>query len=126
MALFRFRFRSAARDLKSDQDRISSIRSAIHTSIASAEFELSGLSKRLNEAVAEAAAAYDAADESHSAREAQQEKQIASAESRLVAAQARSTMLRHFIAKLRDLEHVLNSEFREIEAAVPPVGPDPA
>jgi aspartate oxidase len=125
MALLRFRFRSGSRDQKSDSARISSVRTAIQLSIKSAESELAGLSRRLQQAMAEAAAAYESADEEYSARDSAQEKCIAAAESRLVAAQQRSTSLGQHITKLRELEELLTSKFREDAAQLPPSERDP-
>ena len=113
-----FRFRSSARDQKSDRARIASVRTAIQLSIKSAESELAGLSRRLEAAMAEAAAAYESADDEYAERDSAQEKSIAAAEARLVAAQQRSMSLGQHIAKLRELEGLLAVKFRDEEGPI--------
>ena len=114
----KFRFRSGSRDQKSDNARISSVRTAIQSSIKSAESELAGLSRRLEAAMAEAASAYETADDEYAARDAAQEKSIVAAEARLVAAQQRSTSLGQHIAKLRELEELVTVKFRDAEGPI--------
>ena len=112
-----FRFRSIVRDQKSDAARLSSIRRAVESSIKSAESELAGLSRRLVQAMMEAAAAYEAADEDYSARDSREEKRIRETESRLLAAQHRSRRLECHIAELRELESVLGRKLRESDGS---------
>jgi hypothetical protein len=64
----------------------------------------------------EAAAAYESAGDDYSERDSAQEKSIAAAELRLVAAQQRSTNLGQHIAKLREVEELLTIKFRDDDA----------
>jgi chromosome segregation ATPase len=119
MAFLRIRFRSALRDRESDDARISSIRAVIQAAIRSAETELSGLSRRLEAAMADAATAYQSVDDSYAGRATADEARISSAESRLVAAQQRSTDLRHHIGRLQELEDVVKAKFQREDGPTP-------
>lgn len=102
MALFKFRSRSASRDRASDEDRIKPVQQAINLAIASAQNELAGLNRRLEETTRDAGMliGYD----ENTQHPEPEKRRLADLESGIIAAQQRIAALEHQLRVLRSMQ----------------------
>lgn len=101
--LLRFRTRSPARDKQSDAVRISSVKAAIASALASAERELAGLGRRRHAVQTDAALLSGNDADDCEGREVETESLITKAEAELVAAERRDRKLREHIKQLQQI-----------------------
>lgn len=109
---FKFRIRSKERDLKSDEIRCESIRLAVRSAIASAEYELKGLLSRIEDATAKAAFTYDNADSDYLTRSPADETAISDAEQSLVGALKRKEHLSRHLSLLKEIDVLVLEKLR--------------
>jgi hypothetical protein len=113
----RVKFRSAARDSQTDNARISAIRAAAERALAEATAESVGLRKRLEHVRASLGFALGSEDASLYEREDEEEREIASLEARLLAAERRLRDLDRHIRTFTEIHRLLDEMSNEIPKA---------
>ena len=102
------RFRTPARDLRSDNLRIEAVRAAVGSAISSIDFELTGLKKKIESARAWTACVMGTEDGSYFDREAAVEKDLLDAEKSLRAGIERLSKLRELRRRFVTIQDLLD------------------
>jgi chromosome segregation ATPase len=113
----RAKFRSTARDSETDIARISAVRAAAQRALAEASAESAGLRNRLEKVRASLGFALGSEDASFYEREDEEEKEIASLEARLLAAERRLRDLDRSIHTFTEINRLLDEMKNEIPKA---------
>jgi hypothetical protein len=103
-SLFRVRFRSASRDMLSDERRLGWIRKSIQAAIDDTERERDGLQRRLKDAVDKAAFLFGSELDSEARLDAKASADLRRAEKAITDGQNRLAALEKEVARLRNLK----------------------
>jgi hypothetical protein len=105
MFLFRmFQFRSSDRDQETDRRRIALVRKAVHSAVADAEAEVTGLRTRISKARTSLTCLLARIEDGDT--EARFRAELTNVERRLLAAEQRIAQTKQHLSRLRDLERL--------------------
>jgi predicted RNase H-like nuclease (RuvC/YqgF family) len=116
-----FKARSADRDAETDLSRLTSVLRSIEDVIQAAEAELSGLTRRVDDALARASVTVGSGDDEYLTREALDSRFLDQLEVEISNGQRRVKELSKNIAQFKSLKADLMSRFPDFE----PVSPTP-